>query len=234
MTAIIKSGEQWFKEQQEERAARVAPPLKVALYARVSTFKQDELNQIPILTAYAEHRGYTVFKIYNDVASGADPNRPAWRELMADAHRHRFDCVVALRLDRIMRSVAHLHKVIEELKADKIKIELTDIGRLDYDTATGQLLINFLAAISAWELGIIRERTRQILAEKRKQGIIGGRPRKDIDIDTAARLRLAGHSIKKTAEKLNCTPSDLNNRRALIWARMDEIKAEEKNKGGEE
>lgn len=211
----------------------MTPAPRVALYARVSTPKQDPLNQIPILTEYAEGRGYKVYKLYTDVASGCNPNRPAWLELINDAHRRKFDLVVAVRLDRIMRSLIHLINTIEDFRKYNIGIELIDLGRLDTETATGQLTTNVLASVAQWERTVISDRVKAALDEKRKQGIVGGRPKKNIDIDTAARLRLAGHSLKAIAEKMNCTPSDLNNRRVLIQARMDELRTEQ-DKGGEQ
>lgn len=206
---------------------------RVALYARVSTPKQDPLNQIPVLTEYAEGRGYRVYNLYVDIASGCNPNRPQWQQLVNDAHRHKFDLVIAVRLDRVMRSLIHLINTIEDFKKYNIGIELIDLGRLDTETATGQLTVNVLASVAQWERTIISDRVKSALEEKRKQGIIGGRPKKSIDIDTAARLRLAGYSLRTIAEKMNCTASDLNNRRTLIKARMDEITLEQE-KGGEE
>ena len=209
-------------------------PPRVALYARVSTLKQDELNQVPILTEYAQNRGYSVYKLYTDQASGCNPHRPAWVELMNDARKHRFDIILAVRLDRVMRSVAHLLKVIDELQTLKIKLEMVDIGRLDFETATGRLINTMIAAIAQWERNIICERTRQALDEKRKQGIIGGRPAKDINVELAASLRYQGLTLAETAQRLGCTKSDLNNRRALIWAEMDKLRLEDElKKGGE-
>lgn len=201
-------------------------PLRVALYARVSTKNQDPLNQVPVLERYAQERGYAVYQLYVDTASGCNPNRPAWRKLAEDAHRHKFDLVVAVRLDRLMRSLSHLLTVIDAFKREKVGIELLDLGRLDTETPAGQLAIQILGAVAQWERSIIADRTRAVLEEKRKQGIVGGRPAKKIDIDTAARLRLAGYSVKKAAEKMHCTYADLNNRRHAIKARMAEIRAE--------
>ena len=210
-------------------------PPRVALYARVSTSKQDELNQVPILTEYAASRGYEVTKLYTDQASGCNPHRPAWVELMNDARKHRFDIIIAVRLDRVMRSVAHLLKVIDELERLNIKLEMVDIGRLDFDSATGRLINTLIAAIAQWERNIICERTRQALAEKRKQGIIGGRPKKPINIELAASLRYQGLSLSETAARLGCTRSDLNNRRALIWKEMDKLRLEDElKKGGDQ
>ena len=50
--------------------------MKVAIYARVSTKKQDETNQLPRLREIAYSRGYEVFKEYSDEASAKDANRP--------------------------------------------------------------------------------------------------------------------------------------------------------------
>ena len=50
-------------------------------------------------------QGLTVYKEYQDEASGKDANRPAWKELMLDAQEGKFAIVMAVKLDRVMRSV---------------------------------------------------------------------------------------------------------------------------------
>lgn len=47
-------------------------PTYVALYARVSTDKQDETLQLPRLRQMAQQRSLTIYKEYQDEASGKD------------------------------------------------------------------------------------------------------------------------------------------------------------------
>ncbi len=77
----------------------------VALYARVSTKKQDETNQLPFLRNLSANRGYEVYNEYSDEASAKDVNRPGWKALMQDASEHKFDAILVTKLDRVMRSL---------------------------------------------------------------------------------------------------------------------------------
>src|SRR5271165_5324150 len=85
------------------------PPLtitRVALYARVSTLNgQDPEMQLSELREYASRRGWTVTREYVDQGiSGSKESRPELNQLMADAHRRRFDAVLVWKIDRFGRS----------------------------------------------------------------------------------------------------------------------------------
>ncbi len=56
--------------------------MKVAIYVRVSTKKQDETNQLPRLREMAKNRGFEVYREYSDEASAKDANRPGWQDLI--------------------------------------------------------------------------------------------------------------------------------------------------------
>ena len=83
--------------------------MKVAIYVRVSTRKQDETNQLPRLREIARNKGFEVFREYSDEASAKDTNRPGWKSLMQDAAEHRFDAVLVTKLNRVMRSLVQLN-----------------------------------------------------------------------------------------------------------------------------
>ena len=70
--------------------------VRIAIYGRVSTGdgRQEVDNQLRELRRYCERRGWTVENEYVDEASGAGKQRPAYRQLFADAHRRRFDLLL--------------------------------------------------------------------------------------------------------------------------------------------
>jgi hypothetical protein len=89
------------------------PPLtiaRVALYARVSTLNgQDPEMQLSELREYASRRGWTITSEYVDQGvSGSKESRPQLNQLMADAHRRKFDAVLVWKIDRFGRSLKHL------------------------------------------------------------------------------------------------------------------------------
>ena len=145
--------------------------MKVALYCRVSTDDkgQDTGVQLKILREMADSRGYEVVAVYEDHSSGKDPNRPQFRDMMAAARKHQFDAIMAVRIDRIMRSVAHLNSVLQELREYRVQLIFTDMN-LDLNNPSNMLIFNIVGSIAEWERQIISVRTKEGLAYARKKG----------------------------------------------------------------
>lgn len=168
--------------------------MKVALYCRVSTEDrgQDTGVQKKILTELAESRGYEIVAVYEDHASGKDPNRPQFKDMMAAARKHRFDAVMAVRIDRIMRSVTHLNNILQELKEYNVQLIFTDMN-LDLSNPSNKLIFNIVGAIAEWERQIISTRTKEGLAFAKKKGKVLGRNRRDdIPLSDILRMRSEG------------------------------------------
>lgn len=168
--------------------------MKVALYCRVSTEDrgQDTGVQKKILTELAESRGYEIVAVYEDHASGKDPNRPQFKDMMAAARKHKFDAVMAVRIDRIMRSVTHLNNILQELKEYNVQLIFTDMN-LDLSNPSNKLIFNIVGAIAEWERQIISTRTKEGLAFAKKKGKVLGRNRRDdIPLSDILRMRSEG------------------------------------------
>ena len=153
--------------------------MKVALYARVSTSDRDQNpeTQLVALREFADVNGWVVYKEYIDTASASDlRGRKAWRHLLDDGARKRFEAVVVFKLDRAFRSVKDMYDTLSAW--DLVGVDFRSI-REQFDTGTpiGRLLMTMLAAIAEFELDLIRERVRAGMDRARKQGIKLGRPR---------------------------------------------------------
>ena len=189
----------------------------VALYARVSTKKQDETLQLPKLRRLAQSRGLTVYKEYQDEASGKDANRPAWKELMRDAQEGKFGIVMAVKLDRVMRSVIHLNSIIGQLEVYKVKLITEDLGEIDVSKPNGKLIMQVISALAEWERDIISNRTIAALAEKKAQGVrLGKKMRDDIPLQQIAEDRIAGKSWNTISKERGIPKSTLMDRRKVI------------------
>ena len=68
--------------------------MRVAIYARVSTFDQEPENQLAELRQYVTARGWTAVEYVDQGVSGAKDRRPALDQLVADVRRHRVQAVV--------------------------------------------------------------------------------------------------------------------------------------------
>ena len=153
-------------------------PLRVALYARVSTRDKDqdpELQLVP-LRDYVAARGWVATE-YTDQASAADlVRRTAWHRLLEDARRRRVDRVLVWKLDRAFRSTLHALRTLEELDGWGVGFEVLT-QPIDTSTPMGRLIFAVLAAVAEMERSLIADRVREGMAHARRQGKQIGRPR---------------------------------------------------------
>ena len=112
---------------------------------------------------------------------------------MAAARKHRFDAVMAVRIDRIMRSVTHLNNILQELKEYNVQLIFTDMN-LDLSNPSNKLIFNIVGAIAEWERQIISTRTKEGLAFAKKKGKVLGRNRRD-DIPLSDILRMRSEGV---------------------------------------
>jgi len=154
------------------------PPVKAALYARVSTSNngQDPTMQTRELREYCERRGWQIVDEYVDAGvSGAKDSRPELNRLMADAHQRRFDAVLVWKLDRFGRSLRHLVNALAELEALGVAfVSLRD--NLDLSTPSGRLMFQIIGAMAEFERSLIVERVRAGMRNARAKGKRIGRP----------------------------------------------------------
>lgn len=91
--------------------------------------------------------------------SGAKEKRPQLDKLMEDARSGLIATVMVWRFDRFARSVAHLHKALDEFNQLKVHfISLTE--NVDTRTATGKMVFTVLGAVAEMERQIIIERVK--------------------------------------------------------------------------
>jgi putative DNA-invertase from lambdoid prophage Rac len=145
--------------------------MRTAIYARVSTSDQSCELQLRELRSYSQARGWTLTTEYIDHAvSGASvKKRFAFKELMADAAKRRFDVVVCSKLDRFGRSVVDLATSLQTLDAHGVRFLAVSQGiDTDQSNPTSRLLLNILACVSEFEKCLINERTQGGLRAYRK------------------------------------------------------------------
>src|SRR5690349_23288829 len=177
---------------------------RVAIYARVSTTNhgQDVGLQTRELRQFAETRGWTLAGEYIDAGvSGAKDSRPELNRLMADAHKRRFDLVCVWRFDRFARSVSHLLRALETVKA--LGIEFCSFSeQLDTSTPAGKMVFTVLGAVAELERSLIAERVRAGLRNARAKGKSLGRPRVKVSDSQVRTLTDQGLSMAAIAKQL--------------------------------
>ena len=177
-------------------------PLRVALYARVSTHDQQTLPlQIRTMREYAAKRNWTIVAQTKEIGSGAS-QREQRETLIAAARRREVDVVLVWRLDRWGRSVADLVSTLQELQHLGVGfVSLTEA--LDLTTPAGRAMAGLLAVFAEFEREILRERVRAGLDHARQQGQRLGRPPSVVHKTVEARkLHRQGISKSEIARQL--------------------------------
>jgi DNA invertase Pin-like site-specific DNA recombinase len=143
----------------------------VALYARVSTDKQDLVPQLARLREWAARNGFEVVGERADVASGRLVRRPGADEIMREARGHHVHALAVAKVDRWARSLQHLSATVNELHDLGIDFYAVDQGlAVRKGDPTAKLMLHILAACAEWEASIISERTKEGLVGKIGRG----------------------------------------------------------------
>lgn len=110
---------------------------------------------------------------------------------------------MAVKLDRIGRSIRNLIEVVNDLASRGVDIVILDQA-IDTTTAAGKFMFHVMAAVAEFERDLIRERTRDGLAATRARGRKGGRKHRlnDDQIRAARELRAAGRSVAEIGQLL--------------------------------
>ena len=178
-------------------------PLRVALYARVSTSngQQDPEMQLRELREFCERRGWSVVREYVDRISGSKDSRPALNQLMSDAGQRKIDTILVWKLDRFARSLKMLVTSLSELEALGVAfVSLRD--NLDLSTPSGRLMFHVIAAMAEFERALIQERVKAGVANARAKGKRIGRPGNKLNPTAVFALRSSGASIRAIAVQL--------------------------------
>jgi DNA invertase Pin-like site-specific DNA recombinase len=184
--------------------------VRVAIYARVSTGEQNPEPQLRELRDYAERRGFIVHREYVDQASGDVRRRrraPAFDELMADARRRRFDCVLVWKYDRFARSLGALVAALQEFHDLGVDF-ISHTQAIDTTTPMGRLFFHVIGSFAEFERDVIVERVKAGLANARAKGRRLGRPVRDPGAQArVVALRGEGLSLRQTAARERLSPS---------------------------
>lgn len=187
-----------------------ARPLALG-YTRVSTADQVEHGasldaQKAALTAEADRRGWDIRFVSDEGVSGKVPpsKRAGLGPALTALDAGDADALMAIRLDRVSRSVADFAALVD--RAGKRGWGLVLLSpSLDLADAAGRFTANVLASAAQYERELIGARTREGLAQRRAEGVRLGRPTTVPDA-VVARILLAreqGKSWAKIATALN-------------------------------
>ncbi len=154
---------------------------KFGIYARVSTSdkEQNPLTQLmPIREFVDAQDSGIIFREYIDHVSATDiTHRYAWKDLLNDASRRKFDLILVWRMDRAFRSVLDAATTLERIRSWKVGLRSYSEPWLDTTSPFGEALYYITVAYAQLERGILRERVKAGMDRARKMGHRIGRPR---------------------------------------------------------
>lgn len=190
--------------------------MKVAIYARVSTKDkgQDVRNQLEQLRAYCDRQGWKITGEYIDQRSGKNGDREEFQRLMNNAYQREFDVVLFWSLDRFSREgVLETLQYLKQLSSYGVAFKSFTEQYLDGTGIFKDAIIGILAALAHQERVRLSERVVAGLERAKKQGRIGGRPRKQYERDRDAQrirqLREDGQSYQEIADELGRSKSNI-------------------------
>jgi len=163
-------------------------------YARVSSTGQSLDVQIAAL------RDAGCDKIYSEKRSGRTAADRAELARALDQLRPG-DTLAVVRLDRLARSIADLHRIIGQITDAGAAFRCLQQGGVDTATSTGKLMLSILGAVAEFENDIRRERQREGIEKAKERGVYRGRPA-TIDSAVVAALRAEGMGATAIARRL--------------------------------
>ena len=169
-------------------------------YLRVSTQRQGSSGlglqaQQEIIRKYLN--GNSPIAEFIEVESGRKSDRPKLHEALELCKKKKATLIVA-KMDRLSRNVAFTSQLLDSV----IEIVFCDFPKAN------RLVLTIIAAISEYEAGLIRKRTKEALQIKKEHGFKLGKPENLINNLEKA----IANSRKTNMEKANNNP---NNRRAV-------------------
>jgi DNA invertase Pin-like site-specific DNA recombinase len=178
----------------------------IAIYARISTDKQDNQNQLTQLRAFAATQGWRIVLEYVDIATGKNGDREQFKALFDAASRREFELVLFWSLDRFSREgVLETLQYLQRLTAYGVGYRSFTEQYLDSCGMFRDAVISILAVIAKQERVRLSERTLAGLAVARARGRVGGRPRLQCDRRKVMKLHVSGNSLGKIAKQLRLT-----------------------------
>lgn len=171
-----------------------APKGQLIGYARVSTDGQDFGVQVERLEATG------CVKIFSEKQSGAKRDREQLQAALE--YVREGDTFVCVKADRIARSTKDFLDVIDRLTKKGVGLRVLDQPELSGEGPTAEMLRTILAAVSQFELSLIRDRMTEGRKRAKSAGVVFGRPKK-VDGKAAKTVKTLKHDEGLTVPEIS-------------------------------
>mgnify|MGYP004529772381 FL=1 len=154
--------------------------IRCGIYCRVSTEDQARegfslSEQRERLEAYCKFNDYEIIEYYTDAGISAKTgnHRPEYERMLEDGKNDKINMFIALKLDRVTRSIKDWESLIEF--SEKYDINLAFVNdKIDTTTANGKMVSRIMMSVSQNEIERTSERTVIGLVGAVKEGHIPG------------------------------------------------------------
>ncbi len=145
----------------------------VVQYIRCSAIDQNPIRQQEL------GKEYGVEKVYLDMCSGKDTNRPQLKEMLEFLREG--DVCFTESISRIARHTRDLLAIMDLLKEKKVTF-VSHKEKIDTSTTTGRFMLTVFGAIAEMERETILERQAEGIAIAKQNGVYKGRTPRKIDM----------------------------------------------------
>ncbi len=192
-------------------------PTRAALYARISTAKdreeQDIETQLRELRRFARANKWKVTGVYQDFISGAKDQRPELDRLMMDAAARRFDKVVVYDLSRLTRGgISKAFEIIDRLAESNVEFWSMTQDHFRTSGRNGRLLLAIAAHIAEEERIQIQTRIKSGIARARSRGKRIGNQKRIVNMLQLIEMKDQGKTLREMAKALKVDKMTISRR----------------------
>jgi DNA invertase Pin-like site-specific DNA recombinase len=192
------------------------PKMNVGIYARVSTDKQDNGNQVDQLRDFAARQGWAIAEEYVDTVTGSGRKiRPQFERMLLAASQRKFDLLLFWALDRLSREgIVRTLGYLDQLRAWNIGWRSYTQPFLDTgNEMTNGIVLSVLSAVAQQGRITLSERTKAGLQRAKRAGRKLGRRAVEVDMSKVERYRADGLGLRAIATKLGISLNTLQKAR---------------------
>lgn len=146
------------------------------IYTRQSIDKKDSISIDGQIDLCKKEAGSEPIQIYTDKGfSGANINRPAFKQLIFDIKQSKIDKVIVYRLDRISRSLLDFAGMIDVFKKHNVAFVSCN-EKFDTSTPIGNAMLSIIMVFAQLERETIQQRIKDNYYQRGKKGMYLGGP----------------------------------------------------------
>lgn len=158
----------------------VTKMVKVAIYCRVSTDKDDQTNSFESQQRYFreyiyQHPDWELYEIYADkgITGTSTKKRVKFNQMINDAHMGKFHIIITKEVSRFSRNILDTISYTRELKALGIYIIFLNDGIVTSD-ADAELKLSIIGSLAQEESRKTSARVKWGQARRMEQGVVFG------------------------------------------------------------